>query len=90
MRPIVGNVHDRMLTLLREMDFHRWLSGKGDNEFAGFDEVESRSGWWRRSRFLRAFFQFSKRAVSEAAKFGRGGFEVLGVAGAWDALICSN
>ena len=41
---------------------------------AGFDEVESRSGWWRRSRFLRAFFQFSKRAVSEAAKFGRGGF----------------
>ena len=34
------------------------------------------------SRFLWALFQFSKRAASEVAKFGRGGFEVLGVAGA--------
>ena len=30
-------------------------------------------------RFLRALFQFSKRAASEAAKFGRGGVELLGV-----------
>jgi len=25
-RPFVGNVHDRMPALLREMDFRRWLS----------------------------------------------------------------
>jgi len=36
----------------------------------------------RLSRFIRAFFQFSKRAASEAAKFGRGGVELLGVVGA--------
>jgi hypothetical protein len=34
------------------------------------------------SRFLRALFQFSKRAASKAAKFGRGGVEFLGVVGA--------
>ena len=33
-------------------------------------------------RFLGAFFQFSKGAASEAAKFGRGGVELLGVVGA--------
>jgi hypothetical protein len=32
-----------------------------------------------RSRFRPALFQFSKRAASEAAKFGRGGVELLGV-----------
>ena len=35
-----------------------------------------------RSRFIRALFQFSKRAAGEAAKFGRGGVELLGVVGA--------
>ena len=35
-----------------------------------------------RSQFIRALFQFSKRAASEAAKFGRGGVELLGVVGA--------
>ena len=34
------------------------------------------------SRFLRALFQFSKRAAGEAAKFGRSGVELLGVVGA--------
>ena len=34
------------------------------------------------SRFLRALFQFSKRAASEATKFGRSGVELLGVVGA--------
>ena len=36
-RPVVGNVHDRMPALLREMDFLRWLSGNGDTELR-FDE----------------------------------------------------
>ena len=31
------------------------------------------------SRFLRALFQFSKRAAGEATKFGRSGVELLGV-----------
>src|SRR5262249_42607954 len=31
------------------------------------------------SRFLRAFFQFSKRAAGEATKFGRSGVKLLGV-----------
>jgi hypothetical protein len=35
-----------------------------------------------RSRFLHALFQFSKCAADEAAKFGRGGVEFLGVVGA--------
>ena len=34
------------------------------------------------SRFLRALFQFSKRAAGEAAKFGRSGVKLLGVVGA--------
>jgi len=34
------------------------------------------------SRFLRALFQFSKRAAGEATKFGRSGVEFLGVVGA--------
>ena len=34
----------------------------------------------RLSRFIRAFFQFSKRAAGEAAKFGRGGVELLDAA----------
>jgi hypothetical protein len=34
------------------------------------------------SRFLRAFFQFSKRAAGEATKFGRSGVKLLGVVGA--------
>ena len=34
------------------------------------------------SRFLRAPFQFSKRAAGEAAKFGRSGVKLLGVVGA--------
>ena len=34
------------------------------------------------SRFLRALFQFSKRAASEATKFGRSGVKLLGVVGA--------
>src|SRR3974390_1020624 len=34
------------------------------------------------SRFLRALFQFSKRAAGEATKFGRSGVELLGVVGA--------
>ena len=34
------------------------------------------------SRYIRALFQFSKRAASEAAKFGRGGVEFLGMVGA--------
>ena len=29
-RPVVGNVHDRMPALLREIDFLRWLSGNGE------------------------------------------------------------
>jgi len=33
------------------------------------------------SRFLRALFQFSKRAAGEATKFGRGGIKFLGVVG---------
>jgi len=33
------------------------------------------------SRFLRALFQFSKRATGEAAKLGRSGVEYLGVVG---------
>ncbi len=39
-------------------------------------------GQWCRSRFIRGLFQFSKCAASEAAKFGRGGVELLGVVGA--------
>ncbi len=42
-------------------------------------------GQWCRSRFIRALFQFSKCAASEAAKFtkfSRGGVELLGVVGA--------
>ena len=35
-----------------------------------------------RSRFVGALFQLSKRAASEAAKFGRGGVEFLGMVGA--------
>jgi hypothetical protein len=31
------------------------------------------------SRFLRALFQFSKRAAGEATKFGRSGVKLLGV-----------
>src|SRR5215467_4918178 len=42
--------------------------------------------WWQLlrfcSRFLRALFQFSKRAAGEATKFGRSGVEFLGVVGA--------
>src|SRR5262245_42082286 len=34
------------------------------------------------SRFLRAPFQFSKRAPGEATKFGRSGVKLLGVVGA--------
>jgi len=34
------------------------------------------------SRFLRALFQFSKRAAGEATKLGRGGIKLLGVVGA--------
>ncbi|MGB6936594.1 MAG: hypothetical protein WBE14_07830 [Xanthobacteraceae bacterium] len=34
------------------------------------------------SRFLPAIFQFGKRPASEAAKFGCGGFRLLGVVGA--------
>ena len=34
------------------------------------------------SRFLRAPFQFSKRAAGEATKFGRSGVKLLGVVGA--------
>ena len=34
------------------------------------------------SRFLRALFQFSKRAAGEATKFGRSGVEFLSVVGA--------
>jgi hypothetical protein len=34
------------------------------------------------SRFLRALFQFSKRAAGEATKFGRSRVELLGVVGA--------
>ena len=34
------------------------------------------------SRFLRALFQFSKRAAGEATKFGRSGIKRLGVVGA--------
>ena len=34
------------------------------------------------SWFLRALFQFSKRAAGEATKFGRSGVELLGVVGA--------
>ena len=34
------------------------------------------------SRFLRAPFQFSKRAAGEATKFGRGGVKLVGVVGA--------
>jgi hypothetical protein len=34
------------------------------------------------SRFLRALFQFSKRAACEATKFNRSGVELLGVIGA--------
>jgi hypothetical protein len=34
------------------------------------------------ARFLRALFQFSKRAAGEATKFGRSGVEFLGVVGA--------
>src|SRR6516164_11467393 len=34
------------------------------------------------SRFLRALFQFSKRAAGEATKFGCSGVELLGVVGA--------
>ena len=34
------------------------------------------------SRFLRALFQFSKRAAGEATKFGRSGVKLLGVIGA--------
>jgi hypothetical protein len=37
---------------------------------------------WLLSRFLRALFQFSKRATSEATKFDHGGVELLGVIGA--------
>ena len=33
------------------------------------------------SRFLRALFQFSKRAAGEATKFGRSGVKLLGVVG---------
>ena len=34
------------------------------------------------SRFLRALFQFSKRAAGETTEFGRSGVELLGVVGA--------
>src|SRR5215469_7505717 len=34
------------------------------------------------SRFLRALFQFSKRAAGKATKFGRSGVKLLGVVGA--------
>jgi len=34
------------------------------------------------SRFLRALFQFSKRAAGEATKFGCSGVELFGVVGA--------
>jgi hypothetical protein len=34
------------------------------------------------SRFLRALFQFSKRAAGEATKFDRSGVKLLGVVGA--------
>ena len=34
------------------------------------------------SRFLRALFQFSKRAAGEATEFGCSGVELLGVVGA--------
>jgi hypothetical protein len=34
------------------------------------------------SRFIRALFQFSKRAAGEATKFGRSGVKLLGVVGA--------
>ena len=34
------------------------------------------------SRFLRALFQFSKRAAGEATEFGRSGIKLLGVVGA--------
>jgi hypothetical protein len=34
------------------------------------------------SRFLRALFQFSKRAAGESTKFGRSGVKLLGVVGA--------
>jgi hypothetical protein len=34
-----------------------------------------------RSQFIRALFQLSKPTAGEAAKFGRGGVELLGVVG---------
>src|SRR6516162_8243063 len=34
------------------------------------------------SRYLRALFQFSKRAAGKATKFGRSGVKLLGVVGA--------
>ena len=40
------------------------------------------------SRFLRALFQFSKRAAGEAAKFGRSGVKLLGVVGAARLECC--
>jgi hypothetical protein len=45
------------------------------------------ASWWQLlrlrfcSRFLRALFQFCKRAAGEATKFGRSGVELLGVVG---------
>ena len=38
------------------------------------------------SRFLRALFQFSKRAAGEATKFGSSGVEFLGAVGAACAM----
>ncbi len=48
----------------------------------GGESGDRGSGRWWGSRFIRALFQLSKRAASEAAKFGRGGVELLGVVGA--------
>ncbi len=59
----------------------RWLGGR-DTPSRGFDKWRSQSGPWCCSRFLCPFFQFSKRAPSKAAKFGRRGVELLGAVGA--------
>ena len=44
--------------------------------------LSSRSPRKTRNLLLRALFQFGQRAAGKAAKFGRGGFELLGVVSA--------
>src|SRR6478609_1928129 len=52
---------------------------KGARLRAREGETRNQTGRSFCSRFLRALFQFSKRAAGEATKFGRSGVELLGV-----------